>query len=331
MKQRKLLLILFLISIIGLQVSCKKKDTDKNNPLLISNLAVLTTTLPNDQFMSLTFINNTVGYAVSNHGLIIKTTDEGKTWQTIANLGNDMLLTKIQFTDSQNGYVIAGDSNGGYLYKTTDAGNTWTKKEFNPVQAGVPNDLFFLNPAIGFVTGPGLFIKTTDGGNTWNNVLANSQYNFNNINFQSSTKGFVTCNKGVYLTTTDAGITWQLTTLNPDLTLTDIYFANNNVFFNAYSGLLNISDPSQLITLPSGATKLLFIDEKKCVAAGQHYEGGFWPYGDFFITNDLWKTNEKKTFQPSQAYSFKCIARVSTNKIMAIGYGTSAFVVIISW
>jgi len=136
---------------------------------------------------------------------------------------------------------------------------------------------------------------------------------------------------GIYFKTTDGGSTWQLITLNSAVTLTDIYFANNKVFLNASSGLLDVSNPLQLITLPAGASKLLFIDEKKCIAAGEHYEGGFWSYGDVLVTNNLWKTNEKKTFQPSQAYTFKCIARMGNNKAMAIGYGTGAFAVIINW
>ncbi len=315
-------------------LSCIKNNPDAKNEnglLSISNLNVLVTTLPNDQFTSLTFVNESTGFAVSNHGKIIKTSDAAKNWQTVANLGDDMLLGKVQFTDANNGYVIAGDSDGGYLFKTNDGGNTWVKKEFNPVQSGIPNDMFFINTNTGFITGPNLFIKTNDGGNTWTHVMEIFTYNFNNVNFKSNTEGYVTCNNGTYFRTANGGKTWQKETLPSDFRLTDIYFAGSKTFINASMGLLDPSNPMQTITLPTGANNILFIDEQKCIGVGQHYEGGYWPYGDFFVTNDLWKTNEKKTFQPSQSYTIKCVARMSSRKAIALGSGLETFAATISW
>lgn len=334
MKLKNIASSCFALLLIAILASCSKSNNSSKNDndrLAISNLKVVITGLPDDQYMDLTFVNSTKGFTVSNHGLIVKTQDEGKTWQTVASLGSDMLLTKIQFTDEQNGFVIAGDSNGGYLFKTTDGGNNWVKKEFNPVQAGVPNDMFFIDKNIGFVTGVNLFIKTTDGGNTWTNVLVNNTYNFNKVCFKNAMEGYTTCNNGLYFKTTNGGITWQSITLNSRHTLSNIYFAGTKVFFNAASGLLDISNPSELITMPAGASSLLFLNEVKCIATGEHYEGGFWPYGDILVTNDLWKTNEKKTFQPSQAYTFKCIAKMNNHTAMAIGYGTRATIVTQSW
>lgn len=334
MKLKSIAISFFTLLLIAILTSCSKHiDGSKSEDahLAISNLQVVVTQLPDDQYMYLTFVNQSTGFAVSNHGLIVKTKDEGKTWQTVASLGNDMLLTKIQFTDEQNGFVIAGDSDGGYLFKTTDGGNNWVKKEFNPLQAGVPNDMFFIDKNTGFVAGVNLFIKTTDGGNTWTDVLADDLYNINNVCFKNRLEGYATCNDGVFFKTTDGGITWQSNSLNTRLVLSDIYFAGIKVFFNAASGLLDISNPAALITMPAGATNLLFVNERSCIAAGEHYEGGFWSYGDILVTNDLWKTNEKKTFQPSQAYTFKCVAKMSPHKAMAIGYGTGAIVAILQW
>lgn len=331
---KKTLLLFAIVSTTMQILSCSKKSSeDKNDKglLSIANLNVLVTTLPKEQFISLTFVNESTGVAVSNHGKIIKTTDAGKTWQTMESLGDDMLLDKVQFTDAQNGYVIAGDSDGGYLYKTVDGGNTWTKRNFDPAQAGIPNDMFFINKNVGFITGPNLFIKTTDGGNSWSDVMENSSYNFNNVNFKSATDGYVTCNNGTYFKTTSAGNNWQKETLPSNLILKDIYFAGSKLYFNSSVGLLDVANPSQTITLPAGAYNLLFLDEMRCIGVGEHYENAYWPYGDVLVTNDLWKTNEKKTFQPSQAYTFKCIAKMNANKAMAIGYGSEAIAATISW
>jgi len=200
----------FLICLFVISASCKKSVEGyqhANTVLSIANLKVVVADLPNDQYMHLTFVNPSTGFAVSNHGLIIKTIDEGKKWQIVASLGADMLFTKIQFTDEQHGFVIGGDSNGGYLFKTVDGGVNWIKKEFNPIQAGVPNDMFFINKDTGFVVGVNLFIKTTDGGVTWTNTLASNGYNFNNVCFKNAVEGYVTSNNGIYFKTIDGGLT----------------------------------------------------------------------------------------------------------------------------
>jgi len=331
---KKIMLSFFTFSIMLFLISCRENsdsNDDNINALSISNLNVMVSDLPSDQYMSLTFINENTGIAVSNHGKIIKTTDAGKTWQIKNDFGTDMLISKVQFTDNNNGFAIAGDSNGGYLLKSVDGGNNWAKNDFNPFLLGVPNDMFFLNKNVGFIVGPDLFLKTIDGGSTWSNAMQNTNFNFNSINFKSSTEGYITCNNGTYFKTTNGGNTWQISTLSSSFTLKEIYFAGTKTFFNSSMGLLDLSNTLQTITLPSGANNLLFVSETKCIAVGEHYETGYWPYGDVLITNDLWKTNEKKTFNPSQAYTFKCIAKMNNNKAMMIGYGSNAFTAVITW
>lgn len=334
MKRKQILTIIIAGIALCVSQSCRKQPGDApgpDSPLSISNLNVLVTALPADQYMSLTFINESTGFAVSNHGLIVKTTDGGSHWQKVISLGDGMLLTKIQFVDASNGFVIAGDSDGGYLFKTTDGGASWAKKEFDPLQPGVPNDMYFLNANLGFIIGPNLFIKTTDGGNTWSRGMQDDHYNFNRINFRSPTEGYASCNEGKYFHTKDGGNTWELKSVNSPMPLRSIYFGSTKTYIDAGAGLLDLSNPSSLTTLPAGANQLLFLSDTRCVAVGEHYEGGFYSYGDVLVTNDFWKTNEKKTFSPSQAYTFKCIAKMSDHKAMLLGYGTETIAATISW
>src|SRR4030043_311764 len=71
-----------------------------------------------------------------------------------------------QFTDSQTGYIIGGDTTGGYLLKTVDAGQTWQLNNLDTPGKDRPTGMFFLNNTTGFISGKKLFRKTTDGGRT---------------------------------------------------------------------------------------------------------------------------------------------------------------------
>jgi len=83
--------------------------------LSIDSLKMLQTDIPGGLYTDLTFINETTGFAVSNFGVIIKTADCGRNWEQLLSPVN-FFLNKIQFTDSQIGYIIGGDDTGGYIY-----------------------------------------------------------------------------------------------------------------------------------------------------------------------------------------------------------------------
>ncbi|MEL7531608.1 MAG: YCF48-related protein [Bacteroidota bacterium] len=79
-------------------------------------------------FSALCFPTPQIGYAVGRTGTIMKTTDQGETWERLRN-GN--LATNpahryhdVSFIDAENGYIV-GDK--GIVMRTQDGGQSWQK------------------------------------------------------------------------------------------------------------------------------------------------------------------------------------------------------------
>jgi photosystem II stability/assembly factor-like uncharacterized protein len=86
--------------------------------------------------------------------------------------GVDFPNVKVQFIDSQNGWIV-----GPRLWKTNNGGDTW--KEVRSQGNGTIKSqvLFtdrqivqFVNPEVGWMMTDRGIIKTTDGGQTWQNA-----------------------------------------------------------------------------------------------------------------------------------------------------------------
>jgi len=138
------------------------------------------------------FINKSVGYAVGSEGMIKKTSDGGKTWNSQES-GTTLSLTTVFFIDENIGYATGAynpkcteeDCNkSGILLKTTNGGKKW-EKEFKPDIAFF-YDIYFIdeNNGIGVLLtmeDERIAATTEDGGNTWNYLnLKMPNINFSN-------------------------------------------------------------------------------------------------------------------------------------------------------
>ena len=322
---KTLIINIILISLICFLISCEKNDDLPENipELSIDSLEILQTNIPGGHYTDLTFVNENTGFAVSNAGAIVKTTDGGYDWEQILSPA-DFFLSKIQFSDSQTGYIIGGDETGGYLLKSTDAGQTWQKINLQTIDNERPTGLFFLNNSVGFISGKKLFRKTTDGGLTWTDVMGPISENINDAGFRNGMEGYATSDSGKYFKTVNGGATWQAMQSNTGNHLKKIYFTelrsyakcSNSVFIDLLNGDI-------CFTASDSAFKYLFLDDSRCIGIGQHYEGGFLPYGDIFLTNDAWSTFSQRKFSPqSEALNVTAIAKAKEGKIIIIGSGT---------
>ena len=75
------------------------------------------------------FPSELVGYIAGNDGVLLKTTNGGADWSSIAYTGLDFVvdndnLLNVKFISDQIGYVAVGPISNG-VYKTTDGGTTW--------------------------------------------------------------------------------------------------------------------------------------------------------------------------------------------------------------
>jgi photosystem II stability/assembly factor-like uncharacterized protein len=320
MKAQQIVTFIILVFLLS---SCEKNDTPANFPnLSIDSLKILQTNIPGGLYTDLTFINENTGFAISNFGAIIKTTDGGYGWeQLLSNV--DFFLNKIQFTDSQTGYIIGGDNTGGYLLKTINAGLTWQLINLNTPDKEMPTGMFFLNSNTGFISGEKLFRKTIDGGQTWSEVMDPVSENINDVSFKNGYEGYATSDNGKYFRSADVGKTWQSMQSNTGDHLEKIYFAGSKSFAKCRTGLfIDLGTGNKAFTVPDSAFNFLFLNESRCIGIGQHYEAGFLPYGDIFLTNDAWTTFSQKKYNPqSEAMNVTAVGRAKEGRIIIIGFG----------
>lgn len=72
--------------------------------------------------LSVHFVNEKTGWAVGNTGVILSTTDAGKTW-TPQESGTTEMFNSVYFANKTTGWAVG---NKGVNLSTTDAGNTWS-------------------------------------------------------------------------------------------------------------------------------------------------------------------------------------------------------------
>gem|GEM_PF-3598024 len=158
--------------------------------------------------------------------ILWRSTDSGSTWTSneIDPLFLwDYYLPKLQFFDSQNGWLCTKN----LLYKTTNGGTTWvqaTPPVFNNVWV---SEFLFVNQTIGYAYGLDnfynihRFFKTTDSGATWTTIYSfhtgvdgftsNIPNDIKVLYFKDANTGVAAGNDGLYMETTDGGLTWETT------------------------------------------------------------------------------------------------------------------------
>jgi len=115
--------------------------------------------------------------------VVLETLDGGATWTNrLAGQEAGFPLGewgwKIQFLDSQTGFVSLENFTAGAILKTTDGGRTWTRLPINDAQGNANLEgIGFVNPQRGWVGGwgtadfsGGFSSETTDGGANWVNA-----------------------------------------------------------------------------------------------------------------------------------------------------------------
>ncbi len=89
-----------------------------------------------DWFRSMHFPTANIGYIAGYTGTILKTTDNGQSWQEIrkARATKDVPFRAIHFVDAEKGYIVGDD---GTLWRTIDGGDNWQTVK------GLPNVDFY--------------------------------------------------------------------------------------------------------------------------------------------------------------------------------------------
>ena len=141
----------------------------------------LLATLPGAIVHDMVFVNVLIGYAVAEAGQVWKTTDGGKTWSEVLNLGYPYYFYGVAALNWKtlvvSGFIDSPTEQAGVLRWTQDGGKTWGGDVTFPSTS--LQRVRFANSLDGlmFDTSNGTAQYTTDGGSTfsdWTTVDANS-------------------------------------------------------------------------------------------------------------------------------------------------------------
>ncbi|HSG68565.1 MAG TPA: hypothetical protein VK994_07660, partial [Bacteroidales bacterium] len=158
-----------------------------------------------EDLRDISVIDPNTAIVACEEGLILKTTNGGFSWDTLFYHDDPIFsFNKLFFTDEQNGWVI-----GEMVIKTTNGGVNWYSC---PVCLDVVNDIFFIDPQIGYLAGKegnkATILKTSDGGQSWTPILSDSTlWTTMCVQFISVNVGYAGGYQKV-LKTMDGGETW---------------------------------------------------------------------------------------------------------------------------
>lgn len=148
--------------------------------------------------------HNSSGFIVGNSGFVIKSIDNGNTWNPISMETNDNYNSVNVINEDT---VLISSSNK--IVSSYDGGNNWQSHDITGYSV---NKTFFINSKIGHAAcNSGKILKTIDGGLNWYVTESVSYFpsDFLTIYFINSEVGFASREHNDILKTVDGGETWS--------------------------------------------------------------------------------------------------------------------------
>lgn len=174
-----------------------------------------------DNLYATKFISATEGWAVGAFGLIVHTTDGGKSWQPQPSKTTEPLFS-VDFSDAKNGVAVG---RSGVIVRTTDGGETWSEQP-----SGSKHHLFsvaYADPQKVLVVGDwGTVLVSADGGATWKSEALDKDVILNDVFMLDRTNGWIVGEVGTVLATNDGGQTWVERENPIGKTLYGVFFAD---------------------------------------------------------------------------------------------------------
>ena len=259
--------------------------------------------IPNDDYPlnDVYFINSSNGIAVGAMGLILHTSDGGRTWTRQKKL-TDSNLSEVFFVDENEGWIAGGrirsaetnesmshDERGGdgIILHTEDGGATW---EIQFAKRGTYLfGIFFIDNKNGWAVGEGgLLIHTSDGGNLWSLLPTTGTIKWlNSVYFFDKLNGLIVGESETVLLTKDGGTTWEKINAEADRKFYDFRSFYRDITFKGNKGWIVGQNGTILATRDKGRTwepqatefderlrelmdlkKVCFIDENNGFAVG---------------------------------------------------------------
>ena len=178
---------------------------------------------------SISFGDDTTGYAVSNNNSLVKTIDGGNTWNQVSmpiTLENNPPYFSVFFLTASEGYItyshVSFLEESGVFIKTIDGGATWTNISLPQLSV---RSIYFTDTLNGYTAGltgnssfsNGGIVTTNDGGKTWiNDSVSVGGTNtwlttaLLAIHVNSAGNGVAVGEAGTVITTSNSGKSWTV-------------------------------------------------------------------------------------------------------------------------
>lgn len=103
-------------------------------------------------------------YAVGERGIILRSKDQGESWEQVSS-PVDVTLTGITFSSDNEGWIVGHEST---ILHSSDGGDSWAIKRYKPEEERFYMAVKFFTPMQGYVLATdGELWQTEDGGKSW--------------------------------------------------------------------------------------------------------------------------------------------------------------------
>ncbi|REG49203.1 photosystem II stability/assembly factor-like uncharacterized protein [Paraburkholderia sp. BL6669N2] len=151
--------------------------------------------------------------AVGEHGIVLLSDDDGKTWRQARRVPVSATLSAVSFADAKHGWAVG---QWGAILATDDGGDTWAAQRLD---TSVDQPLFsvlFTSAQDGIAVGLwSLMLQTHDGGKTWARTTlpkppggGKADRNLYHVFADSAHALYIVSEQGMVLKSADAGANW---------------------------------------------------------------------------------------------------------------------------
>ncbi|TGN98884.1 WD40/YVTN/BNR-like repeat-containing protein [Burkholderia sp. USMB20] len=151
--------------------------------------------------------------AVGEHGIVLLSDDDGKTWRQARRVPVAATLSAVSFADAKHGWAVG---QWGAILATDDGGDTWVTQRLD---TSVDQPLFsvlFTSVQDGIAVGLwSLMLQTHDGGRTWTRTTlpkppggGKADRNLYRVFADAAHALYIVSEQGMVLKSTDAGANW---------------------------------------------------------------------------------------------------------------------------
>ena len=152
--------------------------------------------------------------AVGDHGAVLLSDDDGKTFRQAQSVPVSSTLTAVTFIDTNTGWAVG---HWGAVVKTTDGGEHWALQSSDMAVDQPLFSVYFRSAGDGWAVGLwSLILHTTDGGANWSTVsltppgTKKSDRNLYSIFADQHNDLFIACEQGRVARSSDDGATWSI-------------------------------------------------------------------------------------------------------------------------